>query len=272
MTDVENKESEMNTISIDDYSELHLQLQDQLAAYADNELDDQQRTIIKAHLAGCTNCRNDVARQQLLNQRLQNIPVTRVSVKLNQKLDEMLIKARNKPKNKMPSWQLRQFIPQLSPLMVSLGGWTIALLLSLFILFPNANKTLSNIPMINDVVNEYENIALNNLPRVTNVSNVSAPAQFPNGRLLATWKTTVGGANAQAFAVRIGNKLIIQYQISEQVFFRNPDVRQAIATMGELRTHANNLDILAIPMKNSGLLIVGPADTIPERNEIQIRL
>ena len=66
-----------------------------------------------------------------------------------------------------------------------------------------------------------------------------APMQWANGRVLARWTTRVGGEPAEAYAVRLGNSLIVQYQISERVFFRNPDVRQAVARAGDFRTRDN---------------------------------
>ena len=59
-------------------------------------------------------------------------------------------------------------------------------------------------------------------------ADLSPPMQWANGRVLARWTTRVGGEPAEAYAVRLGNSLIVQYQISERVFFRNPDVRQAV--------------------------------------------
>lgn len=96
---------------------------------------------------------------------------------------------------------------------------------------------------------------------------MSPPLPWANSRVLATWMTRVGGEPAQAYAIRQGNSLVIQYRISERVFFRNPDVRQAVARAGDFRTRADQLEVLGLPMEDSGLLVVAPAGNMPAVSE-----
>ncbi|MEX0605331.1 MAG: hypothetical protein WD623_16440 [Marinobacter sp.] len=61
---------------------------------------------------------------------------------------------------------------------------------------------------------------------------------------------------------------MIQYLISEAVLFRSPNVRHAVATTGEFRTRENKLEVLALPLKGAGLLIVGQGNAMPSASEL----
>ena len=86
--------------------------------------------------------------------------------------------------------------------------------------------------------------------------------------MLAAWKTEIGGAPAQAFAMRSGHSIVFQYQIDESVFFRNPAVRQAVQTSGNYQTRTQDTDVMALPLTNAGLLLVGPADSLPSPEQL----
>ena len=117
--------------------------------------------------------------------------------------------------------------------------------------------------MVEDVLTEYLHLDKTSLPASNSQSMPSPPANWPNARLLSSWETTVGGAPAKAFAMRNGDKIIVQYLIDESVFFRNPNVRQAVADSGSYLSQKNNIQVLAMPLKDAGLLVVGPTDWMP---------
>ena len=128
---------------------------------------------------------------------------------------------------------------------------------------PNQMAVASQIPMVNDVLADYQRVVGNDLRTPSDDADLSPPMQWANGRVLARWTTRVGGEPAEAYAVRLGNSLIVQYQISERVFFRNPDVRQAVARAGDFRTRDNELEVIGLPMRASGLLVVAPSGNVP---------
>ncbi|MBW7469829.1 anti-sigma factor family protein [Marinobacter sp. F4218] len=268
MNDVEKSEAGR-------FSELHLELQDWLAGYADGELDDHHTALVEAHLAGCEACRADVARQQVMSRRFQEVPTTRMPFDLQKRLDKALADA---PEYSDPAprttsrFNLRQWLTGLyRPAVVGTGGWVVALVLAGVLLLPDVGlRSHDHIRMVSDALADYQKVAVTDLPALANTADISAPAKLAGGRLLATWHTTVGGEPAQAFAMRRGNSLVIQYRISEHVLFRNPDVRQAMATMGGYRTHEKQLEVLAVPMKEAGLLIVGPANAMPATSDLDL--
>lgn len=86
--------------------------------------------------------------------------------------------------------------------------------------------------MVSDVLQDYQRAPMQDLPQLRNTDGIELPAKLGDGRLLATWSTIIGGEPAQAYAVRHGNDIIVQYRIAESVLFRNPGVRRAMAITG----------------------------------------
>lgn len=116
-----------------EWQELHTSLQDLLAGYADNELEDDEVLIVEAHLAGCKLCRDDLARQVALNQHLSAMPLARMTVSLHEKLDRITGQPRSTDTQKQKPgitispgrWLERQWLK----LTFSAGGWATALAL-----------------------------------------------------------------------------------------------------------------------------------------------
>jgi len=256
---------------------LHVQLQDMLAGYADDELDKEQLSLVEAHLAGCELCRNDLARQQLITQRLNMMPSPRLSTDAQQDIDRSLsaVLSNSTPRkqNKIdPYYSLMNKIKLSFSLSktISAAGWAIACVLALVIMLPTAiQEKTSPIPMIADALSEYHKHENNVLP-VAGTDTNKAPVSWPNARLLTTWETTIAGEPAHVYALRSGRNIVFQYHVNETVFFRNPVVRKAIAETGNYKTQANKLDVIAMPLADTGILIVGPADSLPASEKILI--
>ncbi|WP_083024702.1 anti-sigma factor family protein [Vreelandella lionensis] len=53
--------SDLKNTDAHEWSDLHAEIQDWLAGYADGELDEHHTALVEAHLAGCETC------QQMLN-------------------------------------------------------------------------------------------------------------------------------------------------------------------------------------------------------------
>ncbi|ANG64262.1 hypothetical protein A8C75_18455 [Marinobacterium aestuarii] len=256
-------------------SELHLQLQDWLSGYVDGELDAQQTLMFEAHLAGCGECRAEIARQQTLSRRLQQLSVNRMSPGLHQRLDKMLDEAPDsavqnaaaRPWLRRLAWARHLRRPAALGGFIGAAGWAVALLLMVVQLLP-PNMTSGQIPMMSDVLQEYQNLSRTELARKeTPPASTELPARLAGCKLVARWQTRVGGEPAEAFALQRGNHLIIEYRITENVFYRNPDVRQAITDYGDFRIREQQLEVLALPLKGAGLLVVGPAGAMPHRRE-----
>lgn len=257
---------------------LHGYLQDMLAGYADKELNDEQVRLVEAHLVGCEACQNDLARQQLMNQRFEAIMSSRMSVNGHNKIDKKLsIEAA--AKNKPGSIVIKQLIIYLSVfrkqffslLMIASTGWALSLMLLVMLLVPALNQTeKEEIPMIHDALNLYYDLESKSLPVVKHNKETTPPINWPDSHLVSSWDTRVAGAPAKAYAIRSGHNIILQYHIGEAVFFRNPIVRQSIASSGNYKVSNNNIDILALPLTNSGVIVIGPQNSLPDPKKIII--
>lgn len=258
------------------WAKLHCQLQDKLAGYVDGELDAKQHMIIEAHLAGCNACRADVKRQQILQQRLRNLSQISFPVSQDTMFDDMIDKALQARPHRVHGMfaavrSIGQRIARVREPLLLGSGWAVALLITVVMFMSDysgqAGKT--SIPMVNDVVAEYRNIELDN-HRQNNLSGShSLPVSWSGSRVLATWKTQVGGAPAQAYAVRSGRYLLFQYRVDERVFYRNSQVRDAVAREGHFDLRTDQLDVMALPDASSGVLLVGPADSLPAITQLQ---
>ncbi|WP_252177509.1 zf-HC2 domain-containing protein [Endozoicomonas sp. 4G] len=256
-----------------EWQELHTSLQDLLAGYADNELEDDEVLIVEAHLAGCKLCRDDLARQVALNQHLSAMPLARMTVSLHEKLDRITGQPRSTDTQKQKPgitispgrWLERQWLK----LTFSAGGWATALALMVALYMqqmPSAPH--SEIPMVADALSHYQAAEQATLP--VSLHGTEAPATWPGGTLLSSWETSIGGAPAQVYAMRSGKDIVFQYRIEESVLFRNPQVRAAIAQQGSFTREKDGTEIRALPMKSSGLLMVGPRRAMPAVNDLKM--
>jgi len=258
---------------------LHLQIQDLLAGYVDQELDVRERALVEAHLAGCPACRQDVARQQLLHRHLGQLPGIPLSLEQHQRLDRALAEAPPSavaPPSRRPRWRPHWLLDWLgSPrgeLLAASSGWGLAFLLLAVMLWPGGQRSgHPHIPMVQDVLAEYAQVTHSRLPKSPGRAVAAPPAIWPRARLLASWKTTIGGAAAQAFALRSGNSILLQFRVSDDVFFNNPKVRTAIASKGKYETREESLKVLALPLDEGGLLMVGPERSMPASNQLLSR-
>lgn len=258
---------------------LHMQLQDLLAGYADDMLDEHDKQLVEAHLAGCLTCRMDVSRQQLLSDRLNDLPVTRMSTNLHQQLDQVLKEApipEKKEASQAKRWQhwlsFNWLRKRKQPSFSTASGWTVALMLLVVMLFPHLKQgSGKNIPMVQDVIAEYQQLSQTTLPVSLQNGSEEPPATWSGSRVLAHWKTTIGGEPADAYAVRNGDNIVFQFKVDEAVFFHNPDVRLAIANTGTYQVKYNKLKVLALPLKKAGLLIVGSNSGMPTPEKLTLQ-
>ncbi len=261
--------------------ELHGQIQNLLAGYVDDVLEHEQNVMVEAHLAGCKACRDDVARQQALCQRLDMMQNVQIPESFHNNVDEFMSEAIH-PTSQLHQYRgdilysLRRQVDSIIELSFSrFSGWLVASILTVVIMTPSLMLSpKTQIPMINDVIAEYRQIGATDLPASrlpTDQLNAIVPAQWPHARVLSSWNTEVGGAPAKAFAVRSGHNILFLYHIPEAVMFRNPKVRQAIANTGSFHSQTKNMEVLALPIENAGLLVVGPNNALPSAEEIHLR-
>ena len=256
---------------------LHLQIQDMLAGYVDDELDERETSLVEAHLAGCEACASDVARQQMLHEKLGAIPHEQMSPTQNNRLDNVLEKALHKNRARPAALgalhrTARRWCGAVEHRWLAAGGWILAVFLAVIMVFDASwRRPAGSIPMVEDVVAEYQHIAASSLPDGEPVATAQPPASWPRARVLASWRTHISGKPARAYAVRNDNKVLLQVKVGEQVFYNNPKVRKAVADAGRYEVLEQGLKVVALPLEHGGLLLVGPPEGIPDAGNLSLK-
>jgi hypothetical protein len=88
------------------------------------------------------------------------------------------------------------------------------------------------------------------------------PLPSPELRLLAAWTTTVNGEPAAVLAYRWDERLVMQYFVPEQSFFRHSAVRLAVAARRHLAAVDEGQGLVAWAEPTAGSILV--ADVAPE--------
>jgi len=65
--------------------------------------------------------------------------------------------------------------------------------------------------------------------------------------------------------------MLLQVKVGEQVFYNNPRVRSEIGRMGRFETQEQGLKVVAMPLEEGGLLLVGPPDSIPSADSLSLK-
>ncbi|MGV2873819.1 zf-HC2 domain-containing protein [Colwellia sp. E150_009] len=264
------------------WEKLHVELQDLLAGYLDDELTEQEVLLIEAHLVGCQDCRDDLERQRSLAHHVNKMPIEKLTIDIFEKIQQDVLIEHNTKRNESTVSislisKIKKYIVSFFHLyysknkLIMVSGWLVTAMLLIYLPFNTLNKIdqpISSIPMIDDALEQYYLLQNQDIP--TTLIDIDIPAKWENSSKLASWSTEIGGLPAQAFAVRYKNQIILQYKIDQIVFFRNAKVRKSIAKNGwyqELNTLA---DILLLPQGDSGLIIVGPKNFLPKREFISV--
>ncbi len=59
-----------------------------------------------------------------------------------------------------------------------------------------------------------------------------APLRAPGVRPVSCWRTSLQGEAVSAWAYRWGDRVVVAYVVPEALFFRQPRVREAVASQG----------------------------------------
>ena len=122
-------------------------------------------------------------------------------------------------------------------------------------------------PMVEAALVDYRRVRAAPLPATApDLAAVRASVPFPvvplrsaDVRLLAAWTTRLRGEPTAALAYRWGDRVIVQYVVPERLFFRQPDVRAAVAGGGVFTAVSGQQGVVAWPAASSGALLVGDA-------------
>jgi pimeloyl-ACP methyl ester carboxylesterase len=130
----------------------------------------------------------------------------------------------------------------------------------------------SVVPLLRDVLADYRRVTAGDLPgrgRDLDVVRDAVPfpvepLRGPDVRLVAAWTADLGGEPAAVLAYRRGDRIVLEYLVSDDRFFRHPEVRRAVSDARLLGGSAERQGLVAWPTRTAGAILVGdlPADQL----------
>ncbi len=121
------------------------------------------------------------------------------------------------------------------------------------------------IPMVQGMVADYAARLARRLPGderglsavIDSVPFAVQPLSGAGTQVIGAWTTIVRGEPAAVIAYRWKDRVVVQYVVSDSLFFHHPDVRSAVATRGLYSTKSGALGIVGWPGAGSGSVVVG---------------
>ncbi len=245
--------------------EEHTGFEDRLDAFLDGELEGAEQARFARHLAACRRCRRAAALHRAARSGLEAAPVDRATGALRARLRDALEGA-----DAMRGIASRRISGWIAGLGAAAG---VALIVALALWgrgpdgpFGTRPQAGATVPMIHAALADYRRRMHGELPPMRTGGIAALAARLPfrlqplHGRrlqLISAWRTTIRGEAAAALAYRYGDHVLVQYVVSEALFFRQPRVRQAVARNGRYVASVRGLHVLAWPAAGSGSLLVG---------------
>lgn len=246
----------------------HAEVAELLAAYADGELAAPDAARVEAHLLGCERCRRELAVQTAVRNGLAAEPRRPASPVLRKRVASLT--APGAPRGTDPSlW--RRAAPW--------AGWAVAAGLAAVLLLsgeprgaprPDSGVAVertdtARVPMVVDALSDYRRLVRGDLPLDgADLARVEAripfpvvPLRSPDARLIGAWTTEILGAPAAVLAYRWGDRAVVQYVVSESLFFAPPQVRQAVDARGRYTVSAGAQGVVAWPGPGNGSILIG---------------
>ncbi|MBV9881270.1 MAG: zf-HC2 domain-containing protein [Gemmatirosa sp.] len=267
----------------------HEVLIDLLGAYVDEELPPETASQLDAHLVGCARCRREVQVQLTLRDRLAATPVEPVRPALRDRIvamttalpappavpaavdaarrDEHLGAALDERRRRLP-W-IRALLVAI--VLVAVPAWAFLRVRPDSPAVARLAAPTGGVPLLAAAAADYRRIAAADLPGPardldavqTAVGFPVSPLSNPALRLIGAWTTTLAGEPAAVLAYRWDDRLIVQYIVPDQLFFRHPAMRSAAATHHAVALADGAVGIVAWPLASAGSVLVG--DGSPER-------
>jgi anti-sigma factor RsiW len=253
--------------------EQHRVLIDLLGAYADRELPPETTSQIEAHLVGCARCRRELSVHRAVRQRLGDEPPVAAPPALRARIAAAVASTPVPRQHPFPS---RRALAALIG-----GGILVASIAAAAIIARRTEETRSGVfvaispvtvPLLRDALDDYRRVTAGDLPgrgRDLDVVRDAVPfpvepLRAPEVRLLAAWTADLSGEPAAVLAYRRGDRVVLEYLVSEERFFRDPAVRRAVRDGRVLGASAGRQGIAAWPTKAAGAILVGdlPADQL----------
>jgi anti-sigma factor RsiW len=239
----------------------HEEAQDLIGPLADGELPDALAERTRAHVAACPRCTRAVSLQQSVRSKVASRTVEPPSpallLRVTAALDAEERSQARAAARQRPHW-MRRAVPW--------SGWAVAAALVAVMLSPMREMmppTPSTPPMVQSALVDYRRISREVLPAGCrdegrpDLPFAGAPLRAPGVRPVSCWRTTLQGEAVSAWAYRSGNRIVVAYVVPEALFFRQPQVRDAVAHDGRYTTSVGDASVVAWPAERNGVVVVG---------------
>jgi anti-sigma factor RsiW len=250
----------------------HEVLRELLGAYADRELPPETIAQIDAHLVGCAECRSALGVHDAVRTRLAAERPAAPSPALRARIAAAIDAAPAPVVVPAP-----RAIGQRGVVWLAVAGWVAAVLLAVALVVQTPASPqgtggaraiaapVQQVPLLGGIVDDYARVSRGDLPgRARDLSAVRAAVSFPieplrapDLRLLGAWTTDVRGEPAAVLAYRLRDRLVVQYLVAEDAFFRHPAVRAAVADRHLLTATDGARTLVAWPGTSTGTVLVG---------------
>jgi putative zinc finger protein len=251
----------------------HAALVELVAGYVDDELTAEDRKRVESHVPECAACRSELRAQTVIRTRLMQESLASGSSELAARVVAHIEAAPSTATDGEAPSSRRQWL-------ITWGGWAAAAAmggLSVWLsqrkapgmsmsMGPNAKLALDQAPsdVSTAIIDNFRQLNEAELPVGTDLSQLRRELRFtvpaleaPHMRLISAWLTQVHGEPAAAIAYRCHDRLVMQFVVSEKLFFRQPQVRHAIASQGVYATALGPLTTIAWPGTDNGSFLVG---------------
>jgi hypothetical protein len=251
----------------------HGLLQELVAAFADGELPDAEARVVEAHLRGCVRCQRELALQRGLSAALVQHDARSASHALRNRIDQI-----GRPTSPPLAFAWKSWVaPALATGFVAFVVVSGAAFVSVSVGRAGAlsarrgeeNGRITAIALLRDARDDCRRAMTRNFPRKADVEAVSAGLEFPvrvlgrpDTKLFSTWKTTLAGTPAVGLAYRWRGIIVVQYAVSAEMMWRQPEIADALRLTGLYSVSEHGQAIVASLADGGGTLLI--ADTRAE--------
>lgn len=247
----------------------HAWVREHASAFVDGELSAPNAARVRAHLERCVHCRRDIRTQRSLKQRLRELRLDR----------DQACRLRELPGRAPAARPTRRH-------MLAYCVWAALALLPLTWFARERLRSdprlteAAPVPIAHDAVADYRKRVVHGLPQpgldlatrprrmdlpdralgqlgpLAQLAQVARLAE-PGAVLVAAWTTELRGMPAAALAYRFRSRTVIQYVVSEELFFQPGAVRKSVHRHGRYMTHEGPHSVVAWPVSGAGVWLVG---------------
>jgi anti-sigma factor RsiW len=221
------------------------------------------RRAIEEHLRSCDQCRRELRLLEATRARLRRLARPAPDAALRGPIFAAL--DREAPAAPTAARAPRRW------LLAAAGGWAAAAALGvLYVARPGGRGREAGpggvaLPaMVDEALREYERASAGELPRAGERGELEAafgrPIPYlegPDLPIVSAWLTTLRGEPSAAIAYRFRDRVLVQFVVSEGLFFRHHAVRDEIARRGSYVAQVGGRAVLGRPGRGVGSLLVG---------------